>query len=105
MNNAGLTGELVVHVDKDLEDITPDYLKNMIKDVDVLMEAVENNDFTKVRIIGHTLRGTGGGYGFDYLTELGAALEKAAIELNKEKTILLSKDLAGYLGRVRVVYE
>ena len=37
-----------------------------------------NGDFETVIILGHNLRGSGGGFGFQAITDLGAALEGAA---------------------------
>jgi hypothetical protein len=51
------------------------------------------------------MKGSGGGYGFDDITEIGAALEQAA--KRKDNTAIgdeLEK-LASYLARIEVVYE
>jgi hypothetical protein len=42
------------------------------------LQALEKQDFETIRILGHTMKGTGGGYGFDTISEMGRALEEAA---------------------------
>jgi histidine phosphotransfer protein HptB len=68
----------VVRVDADLRDLIPTFLANRQKDLGALTKALERRDFESIRNIGHNLRGVGGGYGFDAITELGKRLEIAA---------------------------
>jgi hypothetical protein len=50
------------------------------------------------------MKGTGGGYGFPRLTELGAALEDAA-KLSDAATVKASlEDLVLYLEKVELVF-
>ena len=96
---------IVVQVDKDLEDLIPEFLDNRRSDVESIRSAVANHDYETVRVLGHSMKGSGGGYGFDDITEIGAALEQAA--KRKDNTAIgdeLEK-LASYLARIEVVYE
>ncbi len=63
--------KIVVQVDADLEDLIPGYLQNRRQEVDSILQALENQDFEAIRVLGHTMKGTGGGYGFDAITEMG----------------------------------
>ncbi len=36
-------------------------------------------DYATIRTLGHQMAGTGGGYGFDPITEIGGALEESAL--------------------------
>jgi HPt (histidine-containing phosphotransfer) domain-containing protein len=51
------------------------FLERRITDVSVLREAVKNNDFGTVKLLGHRLKGNGAGFGFPSLSRLGAELE------------------------------
>ena len=96
---------IVVQVDKDLEDLIPEFLDNRRSDVESIRSAVANDDYETVRVLGHSMKGSGGGYGFDDITEIGGALEQAA--KRKDNTAIgdeLGK-LASYLARIEVVYE
>lgn len=99
------SGKIVVHVDPDLEDLIPGYLANRQKDVAALRGALEKKDLETVRILGHSMKGSGGGYGFDSITDIGMVLEKAAGE-GREETILREiARLEDYLQRVAVVFD
>ena len=96
---------IVVQVDKDLEDLIPEFLDNRRSDVESMRSAVANDDYETVRVLGHSMKGSGGGYGFDDITEIGGALEQAAKRKdNKAIGDELGK-LASYLARIEVVYE
>jgi DNA-binding response OmpR family regulator len=94
-----------VVVDSSLEDIVPGYLDNRRKDVGVLRQALERGDFAAIRVLGHNMKGSGGGYGFAALTELGAALEKAALAGDAETVRGRIGELSAYLGSLRIKYE
>ncbi|MDB5393173.1 MAG: multi-sensor hybrid histidine kinase [Rhodospirillales bacterium] len=44
----------------------------------MMREALDLADFEAVTILGHNLRGSGGGFGFQGITDIGAGLEDAA---------------------------
>lgn len=96
---------IVVIVDEDLEELIPGFLENRNKDVQVLRDAMGNDDFSKLKSIGHSLKGVGGGYGFDGLSEIGAKIEIAAKASDMNAVRELIDAMADYLGRVDVVYE
>jgi hypothetical protein len=62
-----------------LKAIIPGYLDKRRGDLATLFSALERRDFPLIRTFGHQLAGTGASYGFPLLTEIGAALEQAAI--------------------------
>ena len=97
--------KIIVHIDRDLEDLIPVFMENRRKDVENLKSAVIASDYNTLRSIGHNLKGVGGGYGFARITDLGADIEAAA-KVNDIKTITeLIDSYADYLGRVEVVYQ
>lgn len=94
-----------VEISRDLEDIAPIFLENRKKDVGTLRAAVSAKDFSTLQALGHRMKGDGGGYGFDTISEIGAGLENAA-KLNDldalEKHIAALED---FLKRVSVHYR
>ncbi len=64
-----------------------------------------HGDFETIRISGHSMKGAGGGYGFDGITDIGQYLEQAAKEQNSEMVRKQVECLADYLERVEVVCE
>lgn len=97
--------KIVVQVDADLEDLIPGYLESRRQDVETVLQALENQDFETIRIVGHTMKGTGGGYGFDAITGLGHSLEEAAKGQNGEGIRQKAATLLAYLQSVEVVYK
>ena len=97
--------KIVVHVDSDLEDLIPGYLENRRQDVEAILRAMENKDFEAIRVLGHTMKGTGGSYGFELITDLGRALEKAARDLDEASVKQSAVSLRDYIQAVEVVFQ
>lgn len=93
-----------VHIDKLLEDLIPDFLENRRNNIDALREAVRNDDMAMVEHLGHTMKGTGGGYGFQEITEIGDALERGAQQQDQDCVLGLAKKLETYLDTLEVVF-
>jgi PAS domain S-box-containing protein len=58
--------------------MAPAYLDQRREDVRTIRSALESSDFAAIRSLGHKMSGTGAGYGFPRISEIGAALEAAA---------------------------
>ena len=72
--------KVVIHADPEIADLIPKFLDNRQKDINLIESALEKNDFDAIRMLGHSMKGAGGGYGFDGVTEIGKNLEEAAKE-------------------------
>ena len=96
--------KIAVTVDADLEDLIPGFLENRARDVRELSSALGRGDFESIRLTGHSMKGSGGGYGFDALTDLGAAIEAAAKAADATAIAKLIEELNEYLQRVEVTY-
>jgi len=91
-----------VKVEQDMEDVVPAYLEKRRKDVSTYRQALASRDFETLRMLGHKLKGTGGGYGFAMLTELGAAIEQSAVREDAGAVGSKVDELARYLERVQL---
>ncbi|MFQ5771489.1 MAG: Hpt domain-containing protein [bacterium] len=100
-----MSDEIVVYVDADLEDLTPEFLENRQKDIVEITRLVEVADFTEIQRLGHSMKGSGGGYGFEEISEIGKDLEEAAKRSDRDSVIKLNNRLAKYLSAVKVVYQ
>ena len=94
-----------VYVDEDLKELIPDFLENRSEDIKELKSAISTKDFEAIRKIGHTIKGVGGGYGFDYVTELGQKIEEAAKKSDEDLLNELILELENHLDNVEIVYE
>ena len=94
----------VVYVDAEIKDLVPIFLRNRLEDVKCIFEACEQSNYEEIRVLGHNMKGTGSAYGFDAISEIGAALEQCAKERNSEKVRMLANEVSVYLEHVAVVY-
>lgn len=56
----------------------PAFLQSRRRDVATLIDALDDGDFGTVARLGHNMKGAGASFGFQTITDLGAALELAA---------------------------
>ncbi len=97
--------QYVAYVDKDLEELVPDFFNNRHNDIQKIVAALDRNDFDAIRSIGHTLKGVGGGYGFDDITDFGREIEAAAREQNADDILYWINVLYDYLTQVQIYYQ
>jgi CheY-like chemotaxis protein len=84
----------------DMEDLIPAYLDKRRKDVSACRLALATGDFVAIRRLGHNMRGTGTGYGFPGLTEIGGEIEAAALQSDVSALRDQLERFADYLERV-----
>ena len=97
-------GEELVHIDPSFEPLVPKFLTNRKKEVITMRKALASQDFETVRTVAHGMKGAGGSYGFDRVSELAAVIEQAA-KTRDSSTIERDLPVLGsYLDRVKVVY-
>ena len=68
-----------------------------------MLEALDRGDFATVESLGHGMKGAGGSWGFQAITDIGAALEQAAMSADNDASRKRVGELSGYLDRVEVV--
>jgi CheY-like chemotaxis protein len=73
------TGRIHVAVESWLKPVIPGYLEKRRADVAKLRVALGQNDYDTVRTLGHQMAGSGSGYGFAEITEIGGVLEESAL--------------------------
>lgn len=104
MAGSGLYDEPVrVSPEPELMDLVPVYLGRRETDVASLQDALGLGDFDRVRILGHSMKGSGGGYGFDGITEIGQRLEDAGDSGDPVSALEALDDLRSYLRNVEVL--
>ena len=95
----------VVQVDGELEDLIPEYLESRRNEVPMLRDALSRNDFDAIMHLAHKFKGSGGGYGFTRLSELGREIEKTSRAQDVPSTQKIIADLEYYLNHIEVVYK
>ena len=73
------------------------YINHTSKELVSIMEDIETKSFDSLRTFGHNIKGSGGMYGFNEITEIGAVIEAAAKD--EDMTLIKSnlKDLDLFL--------
>jgi HPt (histidine-containing phosphotransfer) domain-containing protein len=97
--------KLLIRVDPDLSDLMPGFLANKRADVGKILAAAAAADYAALRGIGHKIKGEGGSYGFDRISEIGAEVERAAIDQNLEEIRRCGENLTIYLESVVIVFD
>ncbi len=97
-------GEYVVHVECDFEPLVPTFLANRKKEVMAMREALARNDFETTGGIAHGMKGAGSIYGFERITVLATAIERAAQTRSVTSIETNLTLLATYLERVQIVF-
>ena len=96
---------LIAKIDPDLRDLIPGYLENRNKDIIAIRTALKASDFNKIRVLGHSMRGSGGGYGFMLISKIGKALEITAKQKDSDLILNHLTELSNFLERVTLVYD
>lgn len=95
---------IIERIDPDLEVLMERFFENSNKEVESMRAALAAGDYTTLTRLGHTAKGTGHGYGFIGMGEIGLALENAAKEEKEAECQELIGQLAHYLANVTVEF-
>ena len=100
-----MSEKIRVSIDPDLEDLIPGFLNNRRNDVVQIRASLLTGDYTKIRLLGHSMKGAGGGYGFDPITDYGGEIEQAALKQDAATVEVFVSRLEDYLARVEPVFD
>jgi PAS domain S-box-containing protein len=92
-----------VRANPEFADLIPAFLQNRSRDVIAMLDALDRADFATVASLGHGMRGAGGSWGFQAITDIGTALEHAAECGDNDASRKWVGELSRYLDRVEVV--
>ena len=104
-SNGKKAPRVTVSIDPDLEEIVPAFLENRRKDIAILARAAKSGDVQTVHLLGHRMKGDGGGYGFQEISQIGEALERAATREDWKVIAEKTEALTAFLAQVDVVYR
>jgi len=95
---------ITIEVDSEVQSIVPEFLENRKKDCLRISSLLEMDSYNEIRTLGHRMKGAGGSYGFDDISEIGEAIEEGALAADSESISNAVLQLSNYLDRVAVVY-
>lgn len=97
--------KIKIVVDRDFEVILPRYIKARLNEIMTLKEKLTQHDFDRIAAIGHKIKGSGGGYELDTLSEIGEKIEKAAKQEDEKELEIIFDEMSSYLENLDIVYE
>jgi HPt (histidine-containing phosphotransfer) domain-containing protein len=97
--------KILVHTNAKFADRIPGFLQNRRQDVIAMLGALDRGDFETVEFLGHGMRGAGGMFGFQAITDIGAALEQAAESADTDSSRKWVGELSSYLDRVEIISD
>ena len=96
---------VLAHGNPKFADLIPGFLQNRRQDVIAMLDALDRGDFETVESLGHGMKGAGGSFGFEAITDIGAALEQAAESADTDASRKWVGELSRYLDRVEIVSD
>lgn len=95
---------LKIEIPQGLAKLVPGFLSNRQVDLQQATDALGDEDWDTLAMIGHRLYGTAGSYGFDGLADIGRDVEQAASGRDSQHMMNCLDSWQHYLEQVRVVY-
>jgi CheY-like chemotaxis protein/anti-sigma regulatory factor (Ser/Thr protein kinase) len=99
------TSAIRIRANPAIADLIPEFLDNRRNDVIAIQDALDKEDFAVVEQLGHGMRGAGGSWGFQGISDIGAALEEAAKHGDAGMALKWVGELSSYLDRLEVVND
>jgi len=98
-------GRFLVHVAPEMSELIPFLMDAMQKDLELMGKALAQKDYPTMRRFGHSHKGFGSTYGFEYISIIGRKIQVAAEARDAEQLADLLLALGNYLEQVDIVYE
>jgi len=74
-----------IPISEQVQALVPQYLASQEKQIEDARASLASRDFDPIRRFGHNLKGTGRGYGFPPLEDLGTEIERAAAQADARR--------------------
>jgi HPt (histidine-containing phosphotransfer) domain-containing protein len=95
---------ILVEIDQELRPVVPEYLEKRLRDCAEIERLLTSGGIEYIQIMGHRMKGSGGSFGFDEISAIGEALERAAQSTDREGVRSAVGRLEEYLKHVSVAY-
>ncbi|MBP7284886.1 MAG: hypothetical protein KBA66_25090 [Leptospiraceae bacterium] len=102
---ADMEAEIIVEVSKDLEDLVPEYIESMNTSIIYFEKLIENKNFTELKSEAHKMKGHGGAYGFQYISDMGLLIEGFAREEKIELIKKCMRELKIYMSKIKIEFK
>jgi PAS domain S-box-containing protein len=92
-------------MDPRFRDLIPKYLENCLQNFNTLHTASANGDFETIAFIAHQMKGSGGAFGFQMISDMGEVLEHAAGAADLDLSRKAVADFGEYLDGVKLALD
>ena len=96
--------KFTVEVDKDLEDIVPNFMNNRNKDIVELRALLADKDYSSIEKIAHKVAGSSGGYGFTELGKIAKDIELKVMAGETDPIGSLLDSFQDYIDNVEIEF-
>jgi len=96
---------ILVRANPQLASRIPAYLQNCRQNGIAMLDALDRVDFETVKYLGHQMRGSGGAFGFQAITDICAELQQAAESADTDASRKWVGELSNYLDRVEITSD
>ncbi|HYK64516.1 MAG TPA: Hpt domain-containing protein [Patescibacteria group bacterium] len=100
-----MSDRVIVQVDEDLSDLIPGFLARKRAEVSSIFDALARRDYEEISRVAHRIKGEGGSYGFDAMSEMGRSMQHAAATRDDGALTALARQLLSYLDHLEVVFQ
>ncbi|MCC7431213.1 response regulator [bacterium] len=87
--------------DLEIQQMTMDFLSNQKTNLEKIKQLIAYEDFKEMERIGHSMKGSGGSFGFNELTKIGAGIEEASHLKDIQRLEILGNELSDYLEKIK----
>ena len=99
-----MNGNIIVKIDADLKEIIPEFLKNRRQDIASIEAGLKEKNYEAIRVLGHSMKGSGASYGFHFISEIGKAIEDGAKAKSDRVLVQKKIELINFLDKLRVEF-
>lgn len=100
-----MSESIQITVSRELEPLMPRFLANRKLEIARMQASLAAGDFDAVYQAGHSLKGVGGSFGFQALTDLGGRIEANANARDMAAVSASIAEYADYMNRLAVCFE
>ena len=96
--------KIIVRIDADFKEIIPEFLNNRRQDIATIETCLDEKDYETIRVIGHSMKGSGASYGFRQITEIGKAIEDGAKKISDQIIEQNTQELSEFMDNLHVEF-
>ena len=94
--------ENIVYVEKELEKVIFTYIRNLFKDLQIIVESLKQRDLKTIHQTAHNFKGSGSAYGLERVSEIGGNICRLSQDKDLKGIVNEIKSLHYFLKNVQI---